>query len=534
MPAVLNSQLDLADLQPQAGESQPDFAIRFHEAAREAIPNTDERNSAMLEAWQSAYPEGDELDQLADRHYPTAKYHRVRNVPVFAEHAYDRKVRRNGQPGVIREKYDRDALKAMVHNMNHQIRDTGNYSAITEGHTPDESDKDAKQPAVTGFCGPFKLGMVGNVNPRWAILQDEHWLPEHADKIQVLPNRSPEVYADRPIPQRIFHPVAALGSIPPALNMGMVRYRMSPQGERVKKYSAAYGGAFSGMPQQMQYQDAGQPNAAPAPPQPQSQPQGGGLNDQLVDAIVSKVMDVWMQSDIVQWVASKMQSEQQRSSTGGQPGTQPAGQAQHHPAPPQHQPPMANPSMGGHPQRPQYQAGPDGDELEDVIDDPDDLNGDDDVTTPEKYALLERENAELKTNYAALLDRVAALENGKKRVERYSRLAKLKQEEGYVLDPDQEADETIGLNDEQFGKHIEKIVKRYQRLPVAGAVPELFVENSIEQRPSSGQAAAVTAEDIEQVVKYQQAKGCSYETALAEHMESKKSGKSAGAATKVA
>lgn len=596
MPATLESELetliDPRELTPHEGESQPDFAIRFHEAAGEAIENTDERQTAMMSAWRDAYPAGDELDQLAEEHFPKAKYRKVRDVGAFSEHEYDRPVRvkGTGERKTVRERYDRDALKAMVFNLNSPIRDTGNYPTITEGHTPDADAKqpdgsEPKQPDVLGFCGPFRLGMVGNEKPRWAIMQDEHWLPEYESKMRSLPFRSPEVYADRPIHNRIFHPVAALGSIPPALNTGMVRYRKNADGSSVAKYSACYGGAMTGMPEHT-------PAAGSGKTQYEADPNAGGntggdavMDEQGIDAVVSKLMAALMAQDWVQFTIQKMQAEQggrSQDATGGgnglpptapqappspggmsptpmphpgqQPGQPPAPPMAHPHVPPPPaaaphpgQPPQQSPHPGqphpGQPQaqtpRTQYRHDPDAVELIDDVDS-DATNGDNDVShNPDKYSLLERENADLKAKLAAaegqLNERLAALETKERKVTRYSRLSQLR-EEGFVLDPDEEVAETLAHDDATFDKHCERIVKKYQRLPVGSAMPQIFVEEHIAPRPrGNGRApqgpAALSPAEVEQAVKYQASKGCDYDEAL-EYVREKKAGKTD--ATKVA
>ena len=52
-------------LVPNPGESQPDFAIRFHESMRDSVPRTSERNALMFRAWEEHVGDRDPLRRIA-------------------------------------------------------------------------------------------------------------------------------------------------------------------------------------------------------------------------------------------------------------------------------------------------------------------------------------------------------------------------------------------------------------------------------------------------------------------------------------
>lgn len=559
----------MPDVSPRVGESQHDFAIRFHKAVGEAIPDTVERNAAMFESWDAAHPEGDELGRMSAQHWPTDKYTRVPNVAVFAEHTT------KNRDGSV-SKYDLTALRSIANRCNARIADTGNYSPITEGHTPESSSQ--PQPAVLGYSGPFKLGMIGRQKPRWAIFADEHWLKEHAGKMRSLPNRSPEVWLEPNIEDRFFDPIAALGATTPRLDLGMVRY--GRRGEAlVEKYSAMSIGAFSGgLPEPVRY--------------------GADADDQSGDSSmndddVSRIVDAIMSSDVFQWAAQKMAQESASSRStnsgagapgSGAPGAGTANGEHSRPAPAPSmsapsgqgfppnggagagngQPPDLDPdekelygclppeaqqkfmayrsrvrgsgasgSAGQHSATPRgmYSADGDTDETETVpgtaaddaanppsepsatAPDPDPQAQESDMADTElkeKYELLQRDHEDTKR-------RLAEIESERVRVDRYSKLSTLKERGGFLFDVTKEVEKCKAMTAEQFEEHRKGIVENYSRIPTAGAVPELFVEHNIEQT----NANQFSESDRDAVVKYCRQHGCDWETGVAEYRKQK-------------
>jgi len=173
-----------------------------------------------------------DLEQIVATHFPADKFVRVRDIPIFAEHEAE-------GPDGQRIVYDRPALQAIVDRCNRRIQDTGDFAVLTDGHTPEKEEQIAgmKQPEVVGFVGPFKLGKIGSLNPRYAILADEFRFKDRADRVSRLPRRSVELWMSDNPNERFFDPIAALGAECPRLDLG-IKYAMLPNGQRVLKYSA--------------------------------------------------------------------------------------------------------------------------------------------------------------------------------------------------------------------------------------------------------------------------------------------------------
>lgn len=213
---------------PNADESREDFITRCHIALNDEIPNTDQRNAVCFRQWHAET----EVEKMARQMFPADKFEHVKEVPIFAEHEITDKTGK-------RMSYDREALQKIVNKCNERIADTGCYAKLSDGHTPDPADvsKGAKQPDVLGYVGNFRLGMIGNVKPRWAILADEYRYKDKAEYTSRRPGRSVEVWLHDDIAERFFDPIAALGAETPRLDLPM-KLSKSSAGVMIAKYSA--------------------------------------------------------------------------------------------------------------------------------------------------------------------------------------------------------------------------------------------------------------------------------------------------------
>jgi hypothetical protein len=307
MSQLLNQD---STLLPIPGESHTAFAIRFHEGMKSEMPRTSDRQAAMSRAWDEANPDGDDLDRYAAAECGPEKYELVRNVSYFDEH---NKLHASGKTS----HYGRDELASIVEKCNARIADSGNLPALTDGHTPDDMDS-AKMPAVLGYAGPFRLGMVGNKRPRWAIFANEHWLTKYSHLKDERRTRSVEIECAPAIKERYFHSIAALGALAPQRDTGMVRYQLADAADRgcVEKYSS-YGGAFSGMPPD---QSGGTTSKSEDYAADNSNLQDGGdmtnanqqqpLSENDALQVASEVVNALMQQPWVQWAMQKAQQEQ--------------------------------------------------------------------------------------------------------------------------------------------------------------------------------------------------------------------------------
>lgn len=215
------------NLTPTAGEDQIAFATRYHTLMAREIPDTDARNAAMFKAWFDA---GDPLLKKARYQWPKAKYRMTAPVAVFDQH-----VAQNGDGSTTH--YDHDNLAAIARNMNDRIRSTGNYAALTDGHTTDEPTD--PQPEVLGYSGPFYLGQIDSSGkPRWAIFATEWHRKDAAPILHTHRTRSPEVWLTARLEDRVMDPIAALGAERPRRDLGMAKYSLLNAEHQVERYGA--------------------------------------------------------------------------------------------------------------------------------------------------------------------------------------------------------------------------------------------------------------------------------------------------------
>lgn len=291
---------------PHPGESQVSFIERGDRELYAKIPDTIERSRYLLQCWIDAG--GDrELAEITAKRFPASEFHTVRNLPIFTEHVTT-DIR--GE----KRKYDRKALATIVRRCNERILDTGDFAILSEGHTPEAEDvaAGAKMPETLGYVGPFRLGMIGNRKPRWAIFADEHYHRSDLDKVKKRPRRSPEVFLD----DMILDPIAALGAETPRLDTGIVRNCRLSDGRVVEKYSAACypsGGntspqSFRGKKEKETYAAGDEPmdNSTVSNPNLDSGESLSTMSDEEIQKIILGVAAAVMQSKPMQWVASQM------------------------------------------------------------------------------------------------------------------------------------------------------------------------------------------------------------------------------------
>lgn len=194
---------------PWADESVEHYCVRAHKALLKEIPSAEERNQIIWQAWREHKGETPE-EKIAAEKFAADRYARSNGHCSFVEH---KTVGKDGQKKEIGLKN----LAAIVRQHNAEIRDLAHFPALTDGHTPDEQG--GKEPAVVGHAGPFRLGMVGNENPRFAIFQDEHHRLDSADVLSRKPFRSPELWTFKATGIQRFHPIAIVGADAPRLQM---------------------------------------------------------------------------------------------------------------------------------------------------------------------------------------------------------------------------------------------------------------------------------------------------------------------------
>lgn len=304
---------------PLPGEPQAQFAMRFHAEMESEIPETEARNDAMLDAWEKFGDDGGLLNKARKR-FNSSEYRRVRNVPVFAEHSTKR-ITTNPQTGEKREEvvvYDRSAMEVIADRCNSRIRDTGDFAPLTDGHTPtqDEIEAGIKMPEVLGYDGPFRVGLIGNDDPRWAIFADEWHQLEDEQRLRRLRRRSPEVWKEERMEDRILDPIAALGAETPRLDMGPARYaaryaRSKISGRTIERYTSFTTSVPTATGANTTYVPGG---SGDDDRKDRYEPQDGsgdsGMTEQEIDAIAAKVVQQVCGSKVWQWGEQKMAAEE--------------------------------------------------------------------------------------------------------------------------------------------------------------------------------------------------------------------------------
>ena len=221
---------------PLPGEAQFQFFMRAFRALRQQIPSANRRTLKILRVW-SASPNAKALRLKALEQFPADRFVHTGPRCVFVEHIVPGHLDQ-GQPEI---RYGRAELQQLVDWANYRILNAGNFAPISDGHTPSSAEKrnGVSDPDVLGYAGPFYLGLLGDLDPQWAIYADEWIHQQDLARIVKLQRRSPEVWANEPIERRTMDPIAALGAATPCLDSGMNPYCRCSDGRLVMRYSAS-------------------------------------------------------------------------------------------------------------------------------------------------------------------------------------------------------------------------------------------------------------------------------------------------------
>ncbi len=454
----------------------------------------------------------------------------IANVPVFAEHET---TARDGR----KLRFTRNELEAIAQRCNQRIRDTGDYAAITLGHTPEDPNGD--QPEMIGLAGPFRIGLLGEPGERqrYAILCDYHVYRDKVDLLRQYPRRSPELYLEDRYDQMYLDPIALLGAQAPRLDMGLL-YSATRGGRLVEKYAAACPAAGSVFIRsdgdKTDY--AASPAAPGATPEtPHKEPSPMALSPEDVRQIV----DALEQLDWVQYVKQQMAAQ---APTATEPAKEPAkpteegGAAPAVPAeppvppPPPHKPPP--PVQGEVPKAPPHDAekeklgarhyaaegSGEGDDPEKagtasvagVSDDA--IQGtargsvageDDDAKKPLKMARILADQQALKARLADLEDQLAREKHARTYAERYALLSGMR--ETLVFDVEAEAEMVKDFSPEQFEKYAAALRRNCTRMPVYHDLPtheDDAVSDAPERPGTKGEREKFIAQHRAKALKY--------------------------------
>lgn len=473
---------------PNENETQPQFAIRFHEAMMSEMTDTSKRNKACFAAWDEHRGDDPTISELVESRFTPDQYQRLNDVAMFHEHTVPaQKIQDKEVPA---QHYGRDELAEMVDGMNDRILDHDEFSPITRGHTgqkPGAKDGDRQMPEVLGFAGPYRLGMIGRKNPRWAIFGTEYHMKDAVPELKKRVGRSPEVWRYSRMRDRFFYPIATLGEEMPRLNLPPAHYSRRSADESpvfVECYSAVFpGGSNTFVPSFKASPDGRKPMAdqysADSNGLAQT-PVSSGKGTKLSDLTLEELMEVWLETQPMQFLFGLMRQSGDSGMPNpaipnqipADPNAPAAGGAQAPPSPadpaaqmpgqpPANQPPMAQPPAASNPPVPPAApaAGappvPPKPGMPPMVQDKDKDN----------YSRQLRDvmdaNAQLRKQLDAAMQRIAEIDGEKTRIERYSRLEKLASD--FILKPEVELERTAGYSPEQFDAHVQIITDNYQR-----------------------------------------------------------------------
>lgn len=388
---------------PCIGESERAFVRRAHQDLLQSVPNPDQRNQVIWNAWDQSY--GNPLRDRARGMFTQDIYRHVPSVAYFHEHST---TGRDGSPHI----YGFDDLANIVDGQNHRA-DTDCYSAIASHHTSDVHKGPRFEPETVGYAGVYRLGMIGHSQPKWAVFADEFHKKDQADLFDKRRRRSVEVLRFKDGRAPVLDPIATLGADSPRLNLPVARYEA--ENAVVERYSfvapASVGASSSFVPKLDKYDQA--------PPQNPSVPNEGqnmlGPEDvqQIITAMRSIPELAWCRQQMQTAVGGEGATDDLPA--GGDPGApgapgamgaagaSPSGPPQNAPSPmvPPEQPPQKMQQYGG-------MGGMGGMNAAYAMQKPNSApqsysNEEDDVNVSnEQYTALQGQNQELAERYAQL------------------------------------------------------------------------------------------------------------------------------------
>ena len=443
---------------PSQGEAYADFVVRAHRELMPTVSEPTDRNQLVWQAWSAVH--GDSEQARADLKFADS-YQKRPDVCYFAEHEAQ-STGPDGQPVVRR--YDAAKLGEIIGENNLRIEDVDAYPTLIDRHTSPPGKPSTVDPETIGAIGPLRMGMIGRVNPRFAIFADEYVRSDAVDKATARPGRSVEVLTLRANGRTYINPVAAISEAP-RLPLPLQFSFGGESDEIIERYSAAAPYSAAAVPA---YPGGGNTHiekfdsSSPDPIGDNSTsnaPQESEMHGQGQDQLVRQIVDAIMNTEQLQWVTQQMQSQ-------GNPagGAQPAA------------PPPQQFGAGGM----QRYSAPEVDLDTDLID-------------SERYQALVDGQQQLVEELAASHSRIAQLEVSKADAERSSRLRELAGRMPINLEA--ELGKCLysagsSMDDEQFEFHLDTI--------------ETYAAKALEHAPAVPQGAMPTSQSPDrETARYQ-------------------------------
>jgi hypothetical protein len=215
---------------PLPSETREDYAVRAHKATMAECPDPNARNQQVWAAIDQYF--GDPERSRAEQFFPPEQFEHKRDVCLWFEH----EIEVPGPNGPEVRRNDVERIKAIVRENNARIADTDAYSAIVDKHTKPNGERDPLPPRTIGFAGPYRIGMVGRVQPKFALFADEHRRKDEAATFRDRPRRSVEVLTLRANGRSYIDPIAALSEAP-RLPLP-VHYQPGEESGLVERYQA--------------------------------------------------------------------------------------------------------------------------------------------------------------------------------------------------------------------------------------------------------------------------------------------------------
>lgn len=199
-------------VKPKKDETHEDFVVRAHEKLMNSVPDCDERNSLVWDTWRAAKGLTDAESVCEKEFGGNEKFHVRPNVCYFVEHDTI-----DGSGNEV--SFGKHDLAEITQTNNKRISELKAFSAISDNHTHPDDHSHEGDPPVLGAVGCYKLGMVGDKEPKFAIFGDEYQYKSAAEDLARKPRRSVELITFHTTGERYIDPVAALGGRAPRLAM---------------------------------------------------------------------------------------------------------------------------------------------------------------------------------------------------------------------------------------------------------------------------------------------------------------------------
>ena len=199
-------------VKPKNNETHEDFVVRAHEKLMNSVPDADERNELVWSTWRNSRGLTDAEAACEKEFGSSDKFHVRPNVCYFVEHETV-----DGQGNDVT--FGHRDLAEITQTNNKRISELKAFSAISDNHTHPDDHSHEGDPPVLGAVGCYKLGMVGDKEPKFAIFGDEYQYKSAADDLARKPRRSVELITFHTTGERYIDPVAALGGRAPRLAM---------------------------------------------------------------------------------------------------------------------------------------------------------------------------------------------------------------------------------------------------------------------------------------------------------------------------